>query len=104
MNLRYATPALVDLDTIAENIQSNSSRSAMRFLEAAKNTAERLLMFPEFGAVFETDEPELQDLRVCLVEGFEKYLLFYRIRGDDVVVTRILHGYRDLTKALKESP
>jgi toxin ParE1/3/4 len=104
MILRYSTPALADLDAIAEKIQVNSSRAAMRFLEATEGTAERLITFPDFGAVYETDEPELQDLRVCLVEGFEKHLLFYRIIGDDVIVTRILHGHRDLTKALKESP
>jgi toxin ParE1/3/4 len=103
MNLHYATAALVDMDSIAENIQTNSSRTALRFLEAVESTADRLLTFPEVGAVLESDDPELQDLRVCLVTGFEKHLLFYRIKGERVIVVRILHGHRDLAKALKET-
>ena len=103
MILRYATKAMVDMDAIAENIQLNSSRSALRFLEAAERTAERLLTFPEFGAVFESDDPELQGLRACLVTDFEKYLLFYRIEGEEVIIRRILHGHRNLPGALKES-
>jgi toxin ParE1/3/4 len=102
MSLRYTTRALVDMDAIAASIQASSSRAALRFLECAESTAERLLTFPEFGAIFESDDPELQDLRACLVTGFEKYLVFYRITGDDVVIVRILHGHRDLEKALKE--
>jgi plasmid stabilization system protein ParE len=61
-----------------------------------------LLDFPEFGAKWESDDPQLQDLRVCLVREFRKYLLFYRITGDEIIVVRIIHGHRKLPEALKE--
>jgi toxin ParE1/3/4 len=100
----YSTRALLDMDSIAEHIQQNSPRSALRFLEAVEATAERLLTFPEFGALFETSEPALLELRVCLVTGFKKYLLFYRIRSDGIHVERVVHGARDLANILKEGP
>ena len=102
MNLRYSIKALWDMDFIAETIQQNSSRSALRFLDAAERTAENLLTFPEFGAVFESDNPRLQDLRVCLVADFQKYLLFYRIDGEEIIIVRIIHGHRNLSAALEE--
>lgn len=102
MNLNYSVKALFDMDSIAERIQKDSSRSAYRFVEATEKTAANLLQFPEFGAKFESDDPELQDLRVCLVSNFKKYLLFYRIKGDDVIVVRVIHGHRDITEALKD--
>ena len=102
MKLRHSTKAQLDMDSIAERIQQDSTRSALRFLEAAEKTAQELLLVPEFGAHWETDDPDFQDLRVCLVEGFRKYLLFYRIQGDDVIILRIIHGHRNLPDALKD--
>ena len=35
-------------------------------------------------------------MRSWRVEGFEAYLLFYRSKGGDVEIVRLLHGARDL--------
>lgn len=102
MRLRHSIKALIDMDSIAERIQQDSSRSAMRFLEAAEKTAENLLRFPEFGAIWESDDSDLQDLRLCLVSGFRNYLLFYRIKDDEIIIVRVVHGHRNLPEALKE--
>ena len=102
MELKFSTRALIEMDSIAEVIQQSSPRSALRFLEAVEKTGENLLTFPEFGARFETDEPTLKDLRVCLVSGFEKYLVFYRIRSAAIRIERVVHGSRDLPTTLKE--
>ena len=100
MEIKYATKALIDLDDHAAFIQNDSPRSALRFLDSVEKTGEWLLSFPEFGAVFESAEPELQGLRLCLVHDFEKYLLFYRKLGSVLRIERILHGSRDLPKIL----
>src|SRR5262245_15895724 len=102
MNLRFSTKAFLDVDSIAERIQQDSPRSALRFIEAAEATAENLLLFPEFGAAWESDDPELQGLRLCLVRDFPKYLLFYRLKGDEIIIVRIIHSHRNLPDALKE--
>ena len=104
MQLIYSTRALIEMDGIAEHIQQSSPRSALRFLEAVEKTSTFLLTFPEFGALFETDEPEMIGLHLCLVSGFEKYLLFYRIRYDEIHIERVINGVRDLPEALKERP
>jgi toxin ParE1/3/4 len=104
MDLRYSTKALIEMEAIAEIIQENSPRAALRFLDAVEATGEDLLAFPELGAVFETDEPDLKDLRICLVSGFEKYLMFYRIRADAIRIERVVYGARDIPKALKDNP
>ncbi len=93
---------MIEMDAIAEYIQQSSPRSALRFLEAIEKTVERLLMFPELGAHFETGIPELSDLRVNLVTGFEKYLLFYRVRSEEVHIERVVLGSRDLPNILRE--
>ena len=98
----YSTRALIELDGIADHIQQSSPRAALRFLEAVEKTCENLLTFPEFGALFDTEESEMIGLRVCLVSGFEKYLLFYRIRSDEIHVERIVYGARDLPNILRE--
>lgn len=102
MQVDYSARAMMEMDDIAEFIQQSSRRSALRFLEAVESTADRLKTFPEFGARFETNVPELSDLRVCLVTGFEKYLLFYRYDGQKVSIERVVLGSRDLPNILKE--
>ena len=102
MNLSYSTAALIDMDRTAQCIQSGSRQAALRFLESVEKTAERLASFPEFGAVFESPDPELQDLRACLVIDFNKYLMFYRIKGESIIVTRIIHGHRNIPEVLKD--
>jgi plasmid stabilization system protein ParE len=102
MKLIYSTQAMIEMDAIAAFIQQNSPRSALRFLEAVENTCKRLLTFPEFGAIFETSEPNAAGLRVCLVTGFEKYLVFYRVRSAEIHIERVVNGTRDLPSILKE--
>jgi plasmid stabilization system protein ParE len=92
---------MIEMDGIAEHIQPSSPRPALRFLQAVEKTGERLLRYPEFGAPFETDDAEMEGLRLCLVSGFEKYLLFYRIRLDEIHIERAVNGARDLPETLK---
>ena len=103
MKVRHATKALLDLDSIAGWIQKDSTRAALRFLESAEETANQIADFPELGAPVELSDPELKGLRHCLISGFKRYVLFYRIVGEDIVIMRVLHGHRDLSIALKEA-
>jgi toxin ParE1/3/4 len=102
MQLNYSTRAMIEIDEIAGYIQQNNPRAALRFLEAVEATAENLLLFPEFGARFETEIPKLVDLRVCLVRGFEKYLVFYRLSAEIISIERVVLGSRDLPTILRE--
>lgn len=102
MHLEYATRALIDMDEHTDHIRLNSPRSALRFLEAVEKTGLRLLTFPEFGAAYESPDPDVEGLRVCQLSGFPNHLMFYRILGEKIRIDRILHGSRDIPHALKE--
>ena len=89
-----------DLDEIADTIRQDRPRSAVRFLDAVERTVQRLLDQPESAGLFESDNAELEGLRVCLIRGFKKYLLFYRVRKNMIYVERVLHGARNIEELL----
>jgi toxin ParE1/3/4 len=100
MQPEYSRRALSDLDEIADAIRQNRPRSAVRFLDAVERTVQRLLGQPESASLFESDKVELEGLRVCLIRGFKKYLLFYRVRQNMIYVERVLHGARNIDELL----
>jgi len=102
MQPEYSRRALRDIDEIAELIRQDRPRAAVRFLDAVERTVKRLLRFPESAGVFESENPELADVRATLVRGFKKYLLFYRVRHSSIAIERVLHGARDLPTILGE--
>jgi toxin ParE1/3/4 len=55
---------------------------------------------PGLGEPHESSNPRLAGLRVGRVEGFEKYLIFYRHVGDSMEIVRVLHGARDIDRVL----
>lgn len=96
--------ARADLREIWSYIGQDSSRSARRFLLAAEKLALKLAEFPELGARFEIDHPELEGMRVFPIPRFKKYLMFYRNREDEIEVVRVIHGARDLPAILESQP
>jgi toxin ParE1/3/4 len=71
-----------------------------RFADAYEDTLKFIADFPELGIPWESEKPRLKHVRVKLVHGFEKYLVFYRVSGDTVYVLRILHGHQDIENIL----
>jgi toxin ParE1/3/4 len=74
--------------------------TGLRFLEAAEETVRWSAETPLVAAHFESADAKLAELRVWSVKGFENYLIFFRLRGDDITLVRLLHGARDLDKVL----
>ena len=89
-----------DAEGIADHIAKDSLEFAVRFLENAETTLKDLSKLPGSGSPFESDHPDLAHLRYRRVEGFPNYLIFYVEHTDAIEVLRILHGARDLEKAL----
>lgn len=49
--------------------------------------------------------PRLRDWRFFVVfRPFKKYVLFYEIVGEEVIMRRAMHGHRDLPGRLLEPP
>ena len=88
--------ALRDLDELATYIQHDSPDAAIRFLAAAEASFILLATSPELGQRQEFHRPELAELRVWQVQGFENFLIFYRPLERGVEVVRVLHAARDI--------
>lgn len=72
-----------------------------RFLIAAHDTFVLLASQPEMGWTAKFRHPELKNLRVFRVRGFEKVLILYRPVENGIEVLRVLHGVRNLSRLLR---
>lgn len=92
------------LDALIEHaafIGQDSPATAERFLDAAEATFRQLQETPQLGRVYETEHPRLAGIRVIQVKGFSNHLIFYRPVPDGVELLHLLHGARDVSKALE---
>ena len=76
--------------------------AAVRFLRAADDAFEKLAAFPGMGPLYGFAAPDLADLHFWPIRRFTNFLIFYRIRPDEVGIVRVLHGARDLESAMRE--
>jgi toxin ParE1/3/4 len=85
-----------DLSDIADYLGRQSATLAIRFLDAAADTFTQVVAQPGLGGVFESRNRRLAGLRVLSISGYPSHLVFYRQRGEDVEIVRVLYGARDL--------
>jgi len=86
----WAPSALNDIDAIAEFISRDSIDRAALFVTRMFEITDRLQKFPLSGRVI----PEIgsQDCREII---YGSYRIMYRIEGNDVWITGVVHGARD---------
>ncbi len=78
---------------------------AWRYLKALNKTLEQLALYPQLGRVRRFSHPELKGIRSFRVQPpFNKHLIFYRFNSTTLIVERILHGARELSRRLREPP
>ena len=100
MNPRWDESEFVfcDLQAAARYMRRDNPAAARAFLEAAYNTFEFLARNPGIGRTrADLGFPEVRSWRV---DGFRRYLVFYRELPDRIQVWRVLHGARDLHQGL----
>src|SRR5437870_906365 len=90
-----------DLDDLAFYIAQDSPKAGFRFLTAAEKAFEKLARMPHLGGIWENPNPDLGGIRVWPIRGFEKYLVFYRPVGEGIEIIRVLHGSREIERALE---
>ena len=95
--------AAQDAEEIADFIAKDSLVAAVRFLENTESTLKDLAAFPGAGSQFESDHPELANLRFRRVKGFPNHVIFYVEHQDAIEALRILHGARDLDAELRKT-
>ncbi|HUT37041.1 MAG TPA: type II toxin-antitoxin system RelE/ParE family toxin [Planctomycetota bacterium] len=85
----WSPPALDDLDSIAGYIARDSVDRASLFATRLIEATNRLVRFPQSGRVIpEIGDPSCREILVGV------YRIMYRLEGDDVWITGIVHGAR----------
>ena len=95
------TAAEDDVRDIARYIARDSPRSAERFGQEFGLAIDRISAFPEMGRKYNVPPFELRLARVSA--RFRRYLIVYRIDGEDIRVVRVLHGAMDIGRHLSKS-
>ena len=88
--------AKADILDLAEFLARSSLAVAERFIDAAEASIQDLILMPEMGNPWETENPRLRGLRYRPVKGFKNHLVFYRVTAESIDIVRVLHATRDL--------
>jgi toxin ParE1/3/4 len=103
VHIRRRLKAAQDVEEIADNIANDSLETAVRFLENTESTLRELADSRGIGGPFESDHPELANLRCRRAKGFPNHVIFYVDHTAAIEVVRILHGARDLDSELRKT-
>lgn len=90
MRLEFSPESQLDLLEIADFIARDNPVRARSFVDELESDCNRLTTQPGIGA----PRPELCDGVRMLPHG--RYLVFYRVDDDVVLIVRVLHSARDL--------
>lgn len=88
--------AEADISEIALFIADDSLDAAIRFIDQARDAFEFLSKFPDAGSDHVLSSESLKGTKSWPIRGFEKWIVFYQIRDDELLVIRVLHGARDI--------
>jgi toxin ParE1/3/4 len=93
---------LDDLIEHSTNIAKDKIEPAIRFLDVAEDCFARLGSMPGMGTLVKSKKPHLKGIRSYpMPSGFRNYVIFYRPIENGIEVLTILHGARDLQRALE---
>jgi toxin ParE1/3/4 len=93
MKLRYAPRAHADITHIYQYIAQHNTNAATSVIRQIRSTSRLLARYPGLGR--ETDIP---GVRVFPTARYP-YLVYQRVRGDEVIVIHIRDGRRDAPEA-----
>jgi plasmid stabilization system protein ParE len=88
MKIRYTATAHAELEAILSRIDRESPRAATAVARVIKTAIAGLSSFPRIGA--RTDAPGI----FVKISRTYRYLVFYRIAGDTVIIRNIRHPAR----------
>lgn len=81
-------------------IRRDNPAAARRLLAAINDTLRLLSVFSRAGAVREDLSQGLRSFPVC---RYRNYLIFYRIRSQQIEIIHVLHGARDLREFFNQN-
>ena len=106
MSLRKSDDFIADAEIQFEWYLANAGQSvADRYLDSLEGACNLLAQYPQLGPQAGFSHIKLRHWRFFVVfRPFNKHIIFYEVSGDDVVIRRVMHGYRHLRKRLLEPP
>lgn len=75
---------------------------AGRFIDAVKQSTEQIGTMPFLGFAREFTNSKLKSVRVWRVSRFEKYLIFYVPKDEQIEFLYLIHSARDYTRLFDE--
>ena|SRR5829696_311365 len=93
--LRFSAAAERDLIDIGNFIARENPAAAAVLVERLEEHCQVLAAYPLIGRARDELAPGLRSL------AFGRYVIFYRVPDDCVEIVRVLHGARDLGRALR---
>jgi plasmid stabilization system protein ParE len=93
MKLRYAPQAHTDIAHIYQYIAQHNSNAATSVVRQIRSTGRLLARHPGLGR-----ETDISGVRVFPTARYP-YLVYHRVRGDEVIIIHIRDGRRDAPKA-----
>ncbi len=93
--MRVITTSLARKDIIesAEYIAQDNTDAAFRFLDAVETTIQLIKVTPSIGKLRPIGGEK--GLRTWFVNGFPKYLVFYKTTKSEIRIVRVLYSSRD---------
>jgi toxin ParE1/3/4 len=101
MRVRRHPDVEEDILDIATWIGRGSREAALRFFDAVEETITSLGYMPGKGSLKRLRDKRFAGTRSWAVSGFPKYLVFYQIRPDHVIVFAVIHGARRYRRLLR---
>ena len=81
-----------DILDIYTYLSERSDVAGDHFLDCLNRTFEQISEMPELGELRSFHKPSLKNIRVWQVKNFPNYILFYRIRKNQISILRVRHG------------
>jgi toxin ParE1/3/4 len=88
MKLEWSVFAQADREAIFDHIEIESPQNAVAVDSRIQRQVEKLMKFPEMG------RPGRVENTRELVVRHTPYIVAYRVKGDTVLILRVLHGAR----------
>jgi plasmid stabilization system protein ParE len=97
--VRLLAIAEQDLVDLLSYLAAENSRAATEMLDHIEARLDALQSHPFVGRVPHNPKLTALGYRALVIDN---YLVFYKVKGNAVLVHRILHGARDLLRVLSE--
>ncbi|UVK47182.1 type II toxin-antitoxin system RelE/ParE family toxin [Mesorhizobium sp. AR07] len=96
MAVIFAPAASQDIEEISDYIHAENPAAARRLIAGLRERCDRIEDTPRGGVSRSALWPGLRSI------AFQRYVIFYTARGDEVRIERILHGARDIPTIFEE--